>query len=214
MSVREQVTPRLQSEMTAAGFEFGQPIFIRVFKQSKELELWVRPGGAFELFKTYPICNYSGDLGPKLREGDRQSPEGFYFVTPAQMNPNSRYHLSFNLGFPNAYDLAHARTGSYLMIHGDCLSVGCFAMTDAGIEEIYLLAEAAFAKGQPFFRVQIFPFRMTEENLDQNAASPWREYWRNLKEGHDLFEQARVPPNVMVEGKRYVFDVERARAVQ
>lgn len=203
--VRSRVVPKLQAELAAKGLAYGDPIYIRIFKESRELEVWVRSGPSFSLFKTYPVCNYSGDLGPKLREGDGQSPEGFYFVTPSAMNPNSAYYLSFNLGFPNAYDRVRGRTGSYLMVHGNCVSVGCYAMTDAGIEEIYLMAEAAFAAGQPFFRVHAFPFRMTDANLARHAASPWRDYWNNLREGYDLFEQTGVPPNVAVKGQRYVF---------
>ncbi len=204
--VRADVIPRLAGELASAGFELGQPIFIRIFKASRELEVWMMKGGSYSLFKTYEICAHSGELGPKLKEGDRQSPEGFYFVTPEQMNPNSRYHLSFNLGFPNAYDRAHARTGSFLMVHGNCLSIGCYAMTDAGIEEIYLLAESAFANGQPFFRTHIFPFRMTDGNLATHAGSHWIEFWRNLKDGYDWFEDRKVPPAVFVKGGLYTFD--------
>ena len=149
----------------------------------------------------------SGTLGPKLAEGDCQAPEGFYFVANRHLNPRSTYHLSFNLGFPNAYDLAHGRTGSHLMVHGSDMSIGCFAMTDPGIEEIYTLCAAALAKGQPFFRVHIFPFRMNEERMTKAAGDPWEEFWKNLKEGHDLFERNHVPPEVNVQDKRYVFTV-------
>jgi murein L,D-transpeptidase YafK len=211
---RQTVAPRLQTEMAAGGLAFGQAIFVRVFKESRELELWTLSGNAFRLFKTYPICTYSGDLGPKLAEGDHQSPEGFYSVTPSQMNPNSRYHLSYNIGFPNEYDRAHGRTGSYLMIHGNRLSAGCYAMTNAGIEEIYLLAEAVFKSGQERFPVHIFPFRMTEENKARQTGSPWREYWDNLKQGYDLFENTKVPPEVSVKDRRYVFDLGAAGTSQ
>lgn len=164
-------------------------------------------GETFTLFKGYPICAWSGNLGPKEKEGDGQSPEGFYFVPPDAMNPNSQFHLSFNLGFPNAYDRAHGRTGSFLMVHGDCVSIGCYAMTDKAIEEIYVLAEAAHTGGQSYFRVHIFPFRMTDENMSAHDASPWIDYWRNLKAGYDAFEDTRIPPNVRVENKNYVFNL-------
>lgn len=195
----------------------GRPVYMRIFKEESELELWVGPEhdppekgaarpGPFTLVKTYPICAWSGPLGPKLKEGDGRSPEGFYFVPPQAMNPNSSYHLSFNLGFPNAYDKAHGRTGSYLMVHGKCVSIGCYAMTDEGIEEIYAMADAAHKGGQRFFRVHIFPFRMTQARLAEHAEHPWHEFWTNLKEGYDLFEVHKRPPNVRVEDKRYVFD--------
>jgi len=162
-------TPDLTRDTAAQGLRFGAPIFIRVFKRSRELEVWIEKAGRFHLFRTYPICYYSGGLGPKLREGDNQSPEGFYFVTPERLNPASRFHLSFNLGFPNRYDRAHGRTGSYLMVHGDCVSIGCYAITDEKIEEIFALTDAAFRNGQRFFRVHVFPFRMTEEKIKSGA---------------------------------------------
>jgi murein L,D-transpeptidase YafK len=200
-----RVAPALKAELQAKGMQFGSPIFIRVFKQSRELEVWVENAGGFRLFKTHEICTFSGELGPKLRAGDRQSPEGFYFVNPGRMNPSSRFHLSFNLGYPNAYDRAHNRTGSALMVHGNCVSIGCYAMTDKRIEEIYALAEAALAKGQPLFRVHVFPFRMTSENLDRHKGSTWYDFWMNLKGGFDFFERTGRPPNVEVKNQLYVF---------
>lgn len=192
-------------QLAAKDFALGDPVFMRIFKEEAELEVWMQKGDAFELFKTYPICNFSGDLGPKLREGDRQSPEGFYFVGKSALNPNSSYHLSFNLGFPNTYDRAQNRTGSYLMVHGDCLSIGCYAMTDAGIEEIYGLGEAALNAGQPFFRVHAFPFRMTDARMAEARGNQWYPFWQNLKQGYDAFENGHVPPDVTVENKIYVF---------
>lgn len=186
----------------------AEETFIRIFKAESELELWSRaPGEAtYTLTKTYPICSWSGRLGPKLREGDRQSPEGFYFVTKDRLNPNSQFHLSFDIGFPNAYDRAHNRTGSFLMVHGNCVSWGCYAMTDAGIEEIYGAVEDSFKAGQPIVRVHVFPFRMTEENMARHAGSNWVAFWANLQEGYDWFEASRVPPNTIVKDKVYVFE--------
>ena len=158
------------------------------------------------MFKSYAICSFSGDLGPKLKQGDWQSPEGFYFVKPIQLNPWSQYHLSFNLGFPNRYDREHSRTGSALMVHGDCVSIGCYAMTDPQINEIYSLASAALENGQPFFRVHAFPFKMTDERLAKETQNPWYSFWQNLKTGYDIFEQSAIPPNVTVNNKQYVFD--------
>ncbi|WP_419914058.1 2-dehydro-3-deoxyphosphooctonate aldolase [Hoeflea sp.] len=203
--VREIVVPRVEIQFADRGLRFGAPIFIRIFKSSSELELWVQEGERFSLFKTYPICSYSGDLGPKLMEGDRQSPEGFYSVSAGQLNPYSSYHLSFNLGFPNRYDRSHGRTGSFLMVHGKCVSIGCYAMTDRGIEEIYLIAEAALKSGQGAFDVHIFPFRMTETALAEHAGSPWIGFWENLKEGHDLFESEGIPPRTKAVDGRYAF---------
>ena len=186
--------------------EAGQPVFLRIFKEEGELEVWLRGAQSYALFETYPICAWSGALGPKLKEGDGQSPEGFYFVPASALNPASRFHLSFNLGFPNAYDRAHGRTGSFLMVHGDCVSIGCYAMTDAKIEEIYGLVEAALREGQPFVRVHAFPFRMTARNMARHAASSWIEFWTNLKEGYDSFERTGRPPDVTVRDLRYHFE--------
>ena len=190
------------------GLREGDAVFIRIFKSESVLELWMHPRGAtrFVLLKSWPVCAWSGRLGPKLREGDGQSPEGFYAVSLAALNPNSRYHLSFNIGFPNAYDRAHGRTGSFLMVHGACVSAGCYAMTDAGIEPIYALVRAALRNGQARVPVHVFPFRMTAENMAAHAASRWIGFWRELKEGHDLFEATHVPPRVRVRAGRYVFE--------
>lgn len=179
--IREAVLPRLTRDLQKVGLEVGSDIHIRIFKESRELELWVQRETKFVLFRTYEICNYSGALGPKLKEGDRQSPEGFYKVGLAQMNPNSSYHLSFNLGFPNKFDQENGRTGSFLMVHGDCVSIGCYAMIDDAIEEIYLLAEAALNAGQGSFQVHAFPFRMENREL----SGEWAAFWGNLKTGHD-----------------------------
>ena len=204
-AVIQRVASELQADLRARGLALGAPIFIRIFKKSRELEVWIENGDQFNLFRTYAICTFSGGLGPKLRTGDGKSPEGFYFVKPGQMNPASQFHLSFNLGFPNAYDRAHSRTGSALMVHGDCVSIGCYAMTDARIEQIWALGDAALREGQLFFRVHVFPFRMTPQNMTQYRRSKWAEFWDNLKEGYDHFENVRRPPNVEVVDRRYVF---------
>ncbi len=185
---------------------WNSSLYIRIFKASSELELWVKSGVKFRLFKTYPICNFSGQPGPKLATGDWQSPEGFYFVKPIQLNPWSQYHLSFNLGYPNKYDRAHGRTGSALMVHGNCVSVGCYAMTDPLIEEIYTLMVAAFEGGQPYIRVHAFPFRMTTENMKAHKENRWYGFWQNLKSGYDFFSIHDRPPNVEVVNGSYVFD--------
>ncbi len=203
----KRVRPKLERELNEKGFHWGMPIFIRILKESYELEICLKNGEQYEKFKTYEICTYGGEgLGPKLKRGDGKAPEGFYFVKPQQLNPYSSFHLSFNIGYPNRYDRWHQRTGGNIMVHGDCVSIGCFAMTDSAIEEIYALADAAFRSGQPFFRVHIFPFRMTEDNMEKHNPTPWLEFWQNLKEGYDYFEQRHVPPNVEVKNGRYGFE--------
>ena len=203
----------LENALKTKGLSLGDLVFLRITKtQSKRnkqgrLEAFVEnDDGDFILFKTWDICTYSGELGPKLKQGDGQSPEGFYFVKPAQMNPFSSYHLSFNLGYPNAYDRAHNRTGNYLMVHGDCVSIGCYAMTDKGIEEIYTLMGAALEGGQPFIRVHVFPFPMTDKNLRLYEENIHYAFWKNLKTGWDWFEETSRPPNVTVSQKRYIFN--------
>jgi murein L,D-transpeptidase YafK len=184
------------------------PIFIRIFKEEAVLEVWKlqRTTGRYAFLKSYEICAWSGVLGPKLREGDRQAPEGFYTIRPAQMNPDSNYYLAFNLGYPNAFDQALGRTGSELMVHGACSSAGCYSMTDENIEEIYTLGRLAFQGGQREFQVQAFPFRMTPENLARHRNDPNIAFWTMLKEGYDHFEVLRVPPRVEVCDRRYVFN--------
>jgi murein L,D-transpeptidase YafK len=190
------------------GMKQDAPIFVRVFKEESELEVWkLRDDGHFHHFKTYPICNWSGELGPKLAQGDKQAPEGFYTVHKSQLNPNSQFHLAFNLGFPNSYDKAHGRTGSALMVHGKCRSAGCYAMTDALIEEIYALARDQFTEGQDAFRVHAFPFRMTAENMARHRTSKWYPFWLTLKEGYDYFETTRQLPPIAVCERRYHVNV-------
>ena len=206
--VRKTIQPRLQRELSEKKLRLGAPVFMRVFKEEKILELWIEkePGAKFGLFKSYPICTYSGKLGPKLSEGDRQAPEGFYFVPRSRMNPNSRFHLSFDLGYPNTLERKQGRTGSFLMIHGNCVSTGCYAMGDRQIEEIYLLADAALDGGQSFFRVHCFPFRMNPERLKKESGKQWHDFWLNLKQGYDHFEHLKRPPGVTSSDTGYLFE--------
>jgi len=181
----------------------GDPVFIRIFKEEAILEVWIDTGSEYEHLKDYIICASSGYLGPKLKEGDRQAPEGFYKVHKKQLNPHSKFHLSFNLGYPNAYDRSHGRTGSFLMVHGNCVSVGCYAMTDEKIEEIYALVESALQSGQKYIDVHAYPFRMTDENMHFYEGNRWYDFWVNLKEGYDYFESEKKPPKIKIENKRY-----------
>ena len=190
------------------GMDTSTAIYIRVFKEESELELWKqRDDGRFYHFKNYPICNWSGGLGPKIRQGDHQAPEGFYRVPQHMMNPNSQFHLAFNLGYPNTFDKVNNRTGDFLMIHGKCKSAGCYAMTDALVEEIYSIAREAFKGGQEKFEVHAYPFRMTPENMKRHAKHQWMPFWKTLKEGYDHFEMTHVPPTVAICERRYVVNV-------
>ena len=203
----QPVPPKLVAAMTEKDMDLQSPILVRLFKEEAELEVWKQNrSGRFALLKTYPICRWSGDLGPKVREGDRQAPEGFYAITPAQMNPQSAYYLSFNTGFPNAFDRALGRTGSELMVHGDCSSRGCYAMTDEQIAEIYSLGRESFFGGQHSFQFQAYPFRMTALNMARHRNNPNMPFWRMIKEGNDHFEVTKQEPKVDFCEKKYVFD--------
>jgi murein L,D-transpeptidase YafK len=207
----QPVPPKLLAAMVEKDMDLQSPILIRLFKQEAELEVWKQNrSGKFELLKTYPICRWSGDLGPKVREGDRQAPEGFYSISPAQMNPQSAYYLSFNTGYPNAYDRALGHTGSELMVHGDCSSRGCYAMTDEQIAEIYALGRESFFGGQRAFQFGAFPFRMTPVNMAKHRNNPAMPFWRMIKEGYDHFEITHQEPKVDFCEKHYVFDAVRA----
>ena len=197
----------LAAEIDKKGMPRESPILVRIFKEESELEVWKQDAeGKFALLKIYPICRWSGELGPKVKEGDRQAPEGFYDITPGLMNPNSNYYLAFNLGFPNSYDRANDRNGAFLMVHGDCSSRGCYAMTDEQIQEIYALGRDAFLGGQKSFQVQAYPFRMTPLNMAKHRNNPAMAFWRMIKEGNDHFLVSHREPKVDVCDKHYVFD--------
>jgi murein L,D-transpeptidase YafK len=202
-----QLSASAQALLALKGMRQESPIFIRIFKEENDLEVWKLKDGRFQHFRTYSICAWSGTIGPKVQQGDRQAPEGFYTISRSQMNPHSLYHLAFNIGFPNAYDHANGHTGSALMIHGNCKSAGCYAMTDAYIEEIYALAREALNAGQTKIHVQAFPFHMTADNMERHRESPWYPFWVKLKEGYDAFDAAGKPPIVKVCSKQYLINV-------
>jgi len=203
----QPVPAKLVADMVAKDMDLQSPMLVRLFKQEAELEVWKQDrSGRYALLKTYPICRWSGDLGPKVREGDRQAPEGFYSITPGQMNPQSAYYLSFNTGYPNAFDKALGRTGSQLMVHGDCSSRGCYAMTDEQIAEIYSLGRESFFGGQRAFQLQAYPFKMTPVNMAKHRNNPNMPFWKMIKEGWDHFEVTRREPKVDFCEKKYVFD--------
>ena len=203
ITVNKFMDDTLEERLAELSAKIGDAVFIRIFKKESLLEVWIRTETEYKHLKDYNICAYSGHLGPKLKEGDRQSPEGFYKVKKHHLNPNSKFHLSFNLGYPNKYDRAYERTGSFLMVHGNCVSIGCYAMTDEKIEEIYDLVENALNKGQKYIQVHAYPFRMTEENMALFSDNEWYDFWVNLKEGYDYFEAEKLPPLVKVENKQY-----------
>lgn len=195
----------LSHRLEQEGLKAGSAVLLRIFKAEAEVELWMRKGDTYTLFATYPVCNWSGTLGPKLAEGDKQTPEGFYTIGRRQLHRIGRWPRSLNLGFPNVYDRSLARTGSYILLHGGCSSVGCFAMTNPVISEIYTLVEKAIFAGQDNVPVHVFPFRMTDENMQRHGEGEWKVFWQNLREGYDAFEQARTPPRVSVCNGRYQF---------
>ncbi len=211
--------PAPDGSFKSGSFRKGAPVYVRVFKREGTLELWMKRGQSYALFKSFPVCKWSGRLGPKTRQADYQSPEGFYSVSARQLNPHSAYHLAFDIGYPNAYDRRQGSTGSAVMVHGDCKSVGCFAMTNRGIDEIYKYVAAALANGQKEVPVHIFPFRMTEQAIarestggnilaflnDGGPSRDWSPFWHNLKQGYDLFERTHVPPVAFACGDHYAF---------
>ena len=200
---------QLGDRLKAKSLTAGLPMFIRIFKAESELEVWMKKGNAFVLFATYPICHWAGTIGPKLREGDKQNPEGFYSVGARQLHRIGRWPRSLNLGYPNTFDRAHSRTGSYILVHGGCSSVGCFAMTNAVMAEIFALTEQSLRAGHGQVGVHVFPFRMTDANLASHEKSPWIDFWRNLREGYDAFEQTKLPPRVGICDRRYVVEPQR-----
>ena len=205
----KELSPELLSLLRQKKMSKHSPIILRVFKEEAELEVWKQDiTGHFQILKTYPICRWSGDLGPKLHEGDRQTPEGFYTITPKLMNPNSNFYLAINIGFPNTFDKANDRDGTFLMIHGDCSSSGCYAMTDEQIGEIYALARDSLLGGQPSFQIQAYPFRMTPANLARHRTNPNMAFWKMLKIGNDHFEATHLQPKVEVCDRRYAFDAQ------
>lgn len=206
----------LVSALSARGHRLGDAVHVRIYKREARLEVWLAgEEGRYRHFRDYPICAFSGSPGPKLKEGDRQAPEGFYKVRRAQLNPASRHHLAFNLGFPNEYDRQLGRTGSALMVHGGCSSVGCYAITDAGVDEVYAMVDAALAAGQDGVDVHAFPFVMDAVSVAALArdAHPWAGFWANLAEGHAIFESERRVPRVAACSGRYVFDRKGADCV-
>lgn len=205
--VNYQLSGKIVQKMQAMSMAKSSPIMLRIFKEEGVLEVWkANASNRFEMLRQYKICAWSGKLGPKVKEGDRQAPEGFYPLSPGQMNPHSSYYLAINTGFPNRFDQANGRSGSNLMIHGACSSSGCYSMTDEQMQEIFALARDAYKGGQQTIQLQALPFRMTAENMARHRNSPNIEFWKMLKPGYDQFEITKRPPDVNICEKKYVFN--------
>lgn len=205
--VEHPLPSRVVAEMKKKNMPRTSPIMVRIFKEEGILEVWkAKADNRFDVIASYQICAWSGKLGPKKKEGDRQAPEGFYNLTPAHLNPNSKYYLAINTGFPNRYDQANGHTGSNLMIHGACSSSGCYSMSDEQVLEIYAFARDAFKGGQTSVQLQAFPFRMTAENMARHRNSEHSDFWDMLKVGYDNFEVTKRPPDVAICDSKYVFN--------
>ena len=187
-----------------------QSIYLRSFKYERQLEVWVKSDlkQPYKLLKTYKVCQQSGSTGPKRVEGDYQVPEGFYYIN--EFNPNSNYHLSLGLNYPNASDKIlsdQSRPGSAIYIHGDCVSTGCIPITDAPIEELYFLASSVKTQGQEFIPVHVFPIRYNvKKSADFLQASMkdntyLQQFNNNIKEMFDYFELKKQLPVIMVNMK-------------
>ncbi|MFL5763286.1 MAG: murein L,D-transpeptidase family protein [Bacteroidia bacterium] len=200
----------LRSELKKQGINENFSMFIRVFKEDKQLEVWLKgkDNSEYKLFKTYSICASSGELGPKRMQGDGQVPEGFYAI--AAFNPYSSYHLSLAVSYPNASDkiIGKKNLGGDIMIHGNCVTIGCMPLTDFYIKEVYILAVEARTNGQQNIPVHIFPTRMNTQGMSdlEEVKLYCMDFWKNLKEGYDLFEKNHLVPKVTVDKTgKYLF---------
>jgi len=207
-AVVEKNAPLLKEEFEKKELKLGDKVYIRIFKEEHILEVWVLDRYVYKLFKEYPVEYYSGGLGTKTKHGDQKSPEGFYTIYPYSLNPSSSYHLAFNIGYPNAYERYRGYTGGDIMVHGSNVSIGCYAMTDPRIDEIYTIVQKAFEGGQRDVKVHIFPFKMTKENLERHKNDANMPFWQELVEGYEYFEQRKVPPVIQVIKGRYVIQKE------
>jgi murein L,D-transpeptidase YafK len=191
-------------------------VYIRSFKYDAQLEVWVKneTKEQYKLFKTYHVCMQSGTMGPKRFQGDYQVPEGFYYIN--EFNPNSNYHLSLGLNYPNASDRILSdslRPGGEIYIHGSCVSIGCIPLTDDQIEELYIIASYAKANGQDFIPVHVFPVKYNvKKSMDYLTTTTKKnlqlqQFALQLREAFDKFEEKKQVPLVLVNKKgQYVFD--------
>lgn len=202
-SIRQKIWPKVQADLADKSLKFNQPIYIRIFKEENDLEIWVKSDQRYQFFKSYNICFFSGGLGTKTKAGDKKSPEGFYTIGPGQLNPTSSYHLAINIGYPNKLEASKGYTGDQIMIHGICASNGCYAMTNDGIDEIYTIVYKAFESGQQKIQLAVFPFRMDKQHMEKYDKSSCLAFWDSLKPGYDLFERDHLPPIVTIKGQNY-----------
>jgi murein L,D-transpeptidase YafK len=204
-AIRQKIWPKVQADLADKNLNPGQPVYIRIFKEEDDLEIWVKSGAGFKFFKSYNICFFSGGLGTKTKTGDGRSPEGFYSIQPSQLNPLSNYHLAIDVGYPNRLETSKGYTGDNIKIHGHCASIGCYAMTDDGIDEIYTIVYKAFEAGQRKIQLDIFPFRMDAEHMKKYNKASCLAFWQSMKPGYDLFEKNHVPTVAKIIGKDYAF---------
>jgi murein L,D-transpeptidase YafK len=187
------------------GLKLGSPVFIRVYKQTSEMELWVEKGSRYVLFKTFGICRWSGRLGPKYYEGDRQSPEGLYRITSRDLIVNARWDRAMNINYPNSFDVMNGRGGSSILIHGKCGSIGCFAIQDRNVEEVYAAVRAALEGGQAYIPVLSLPFRFSSLAPSRQDTLQMNEFWADLRRADLLFDRDRLPPSAWICDGRYYF---------
>lgn len=208
----EEKGDRLSALFEEVGVDGAFEVYLRVFKREQELEVWARGEGdaRFSRLRTYPVCRVSGELGPKREEGDEQIPEGFYGID--LLNPESDYHLSLRVDYPNAVDRVRGKAGSLggnIFIHGGCSTIGCVPVTDDWIEELYLIAVEAREAGQRRIPVHIFPTRLDDAGFAWLRETYGEEhvdlpFWENLREGYQAFERSRTLPEIRPERGRYV----------
>jgi len=192
----------LQKFIKAAGYGNDFSMLINAYKAEGKLEVWLKAksGKSYSLFRIYDFCAHSGTLGPKVVEGDGQTPEGFYYINV--FNPMSSFHLSLGVNYPNAVDLARTgkkrKTGGDIYIHGNCVTVGCIPLTDEKIKEVYVLAVEARNSGQDNIPVNIYPFKMTDANIKKYSAQFPAQliFWKTLQLGYLAFEKNKTAVNV------------------
>jgi murein L,D-transpeptidase YafK len=201
----EAVNNSLAAKFEEKGLTLGSPVFLRVYKQTSEMELWVQQGPRYIHFKTFGICRWSGGLGPKMYEGDRQSPEGLYHITTADLIVNPRWDRAMNINYPNSFDVVNGRSGSGILIHGKCGSIGCFAIQDQNVEEVYGAVRAALFSGQAEIPVLALPFRFASVAPSVRDTLQLNEFWSDLRRADLLFERDRLPPTAWICDGRYYF---------
>ena len=199
--VRARRTADVKALLEKVGLKYPvDEVYLRAFKKERVLELWAgKSGQPLVLVKSYPVCAASGDLGPKRKEGDWQVPEGLYEVP--SFNPFSDYHLSMKVSYPNASDRLRSdakRPGGLIYLHGSCASIGCIAIEDGPIEEVYLIV--IDAKRQPV-RFDIFPTHLDREGLESLKDSANTEFWKELAPAYLAFEQNHRPAAFTVSKK-------------